>query len=92
MIDHPDKNDYHLQRWLNTHFVPVLNEAGIDLMICADHHEFMYYEPGTVNNPFPILINDDLRRLDCSYDSGKLTIKMYNAAGDTEFSTNLEIL
>ena len=91
MIDHPDKNDYLLQRWLNQHFVSLLNEAGIDLMISADHHEFMYYEPNTVNNPFPILINDDVRRLDCIYESGKFTVTMYNAAGKSEFSTALEI-
>ena len=91
MIDHPDKNDYHLQRWLNGHFISMLNDAGIDLMINADHHEFMFYEPGTVNNPFPILINDDVRRLDFSYDSGKITLTMYNAAGEAEFSTVLEI-
>ena len=89
MIDHPDKNDYHLQRWLNVHFMPLLSDAGIDFMICADHHEFTYYNPGTVNNPFPILINDDLRRLDCSYDSGQFSIKMFNPAGETEFSTTL---
>ena len=90
MIDHPDKNDYLLQRWLNVHFVPLLDEAGIDLMISADLHEFMYLTPGTMNNPFPILVNDDVRRLDCSYDSGKLTLTTYNAAGETEFSTVLE--
>lgn len=91
MIDHPDKNDYLLQRWLNVHFVPLLDEAGIDLMISADLHEFMYLTPGTMNNPFPILVNDDVRRLDCSYDSGKLTLTTYNADGETEFSTVLEV-
>lgn len=90
MIDHPDKTDYQLQRWLNVHFVPLLDEAGIDLMIGADLHEFMYLTPGTMNNPFPILVNDDVRRLDCSYDSGKLTLATYNAAGEMEFSTVLE--
>lgn len=89
MIDHPNKDDYHLQRWLNGHFISLLDDAGIDLMINADHHEFMYYEPGTVNNPFPILINDDVRRLDCNYDSGQLTITMYNAAGEAEKSITL---
>ena len=91
MIDHPDKTDYLLQRWLNVHFVPLLDEAGIDLMIGADLHEFMYLTPGTMNNPFPILVNDDIRRLDCSYDSGKLTLTTYNAAGEMEFSTVLEV-
>lgn len=90
MIDHPDKNDYLLQRWLNVHFVPLLDEAGIDLMISADLHEFMYLTPGTMNNPFPILVNDDVRRLDCSYDSGKLTLTTFNVAGEMEFSTVLE--
>lgn len=90
MIDHPDKNDYLLQRWLNEHFVPLLDEFGIDLMISADLHEFMYCEPGTMNNPFPILVNDDVRRLDCSYEYGKLTLKMFNASGDLEFSTVIE--
>ena len=89
MIDHPDKNDYLLQRWLNEHFVPMLDDAGIDLMISADLHEFMYCEPGTMNNPFPILVNDDVRRLECSYESGKLTLKMFNASGNEEFSTVL---
>ena len=91
MIDHPNKDDYHLQRWLNHHFVPVLDDAGIDFMINADHHEFAYYEPGTVGNPFPMLINDDVRRLECSYKSGKLILTMFNAAGEAEFSKVLKL-
>lgn len=91
MIDHPNKDDYHLQRWLNHHIVPMLGDAGIDFMINADHHEFAYYEQGTVGNPFPMLINDDVRRLDCSYESGKLTLTMFNEAGESEFSKVLEL-
>ena len=91
MIDHPNQDDYLLQRWLNVHFVPLLNDAGIDLMIGADLHEFMYCAPGTMNNSFPILSNDDVRRVDCRYDSGKLHLNVFNAAGQEEFSTVLEI-
>ena len=92
MIDHPNKEDYIIQRWVNVNFVPMLNDAGVDLMIGADLHEFMYCEPGTMGNPFPIIVNDDIRRLDCSYESGHLTIKMFNATGETEFSKVLEIV
>ena len=91
MIDHPNKDDYHLQRWLNHRIVPMLGDAGIDFMINADHHEFAYYEQGTVGNPFPMLINDDVHRLDCSYESGKLTLTMFNGAGESEFSKVLEL-
>jgi hypothetical protein len=91
MMDHPDKSDFLLQRWLAVHFFPVLEEAGIDLMISADLHEFMYCEPGSMGNPFPVMVNDDLRRLDCSYDSGRFTMRMFDASGEEEFSTVLEI-
>ena len=86
MIDHPDKTDYLLQRWLNIHMVPMLNEAGIDLMIGADLHEFMLCEAGTMGNRFPILVNDDVRRLDveCNADR-QLHVRMFNAGGVLEF-------
>ena len=91
MIDHPDKDDYLLHRWLNHHIVPMLDEVGVDIMIGADLHELMYVTPGAMNNPFPILVNDDAYRLDCSYDSGKLTLTMYNPAGEVKFSTVLDV-
>lgn len=91
MIDHPDQSDYLLQRWLNVHFVPLLDEAGIDLMIGADLHEFMYCAPGTMHNSFPILVNDDAHRLDCSYESGKITLTMFNDAGEVVFSEVLDV-
>lgn len=85
MIDHPDKTDYLLQRWLNVHMVPMLNQAGISLMIGADLHEFMLCEPGTMGNDFPILVNDDVRRLDfhCNPDH-RIHIRIFTADGTKE--------
>ena len=86
MIDHEDKTDYLLQRWLNVHFVPFLNKAGIDIMIGADLHEFMLCEPGSMGNRFPILVNDDVRRLDFNYKKGgDINITTYNSDGEQEF-------
>ena len=86
MIDHPNKDDYLLQRWLNVHFVPLLNEAGIDLMIGADLHEFMLCEPGTMNNKFPIIVNNEIRRLDFSCTrGGTIDISTWNSSGKKEF-------
>ena len=85
MIDHEDKTDYLLQRWLNVHFVPLLNKAGVDLMIGADLHEQMYCAPGTMGNKFPIVVNDDARRLDVRCTRKGCSLKMYNAAGELEF-------
>ena len=86
MIDHPDKTDYLLQRWLNEHIVPLLNKAGIDLMIGADLHEFMLCEPGTMGNRFPILVNDNERRLQFEYTrGGRIHVSTFNASGEKEF-------
>ena len=85
MIDHPDKNDYLLQRWLNVHFVPMLNQAGIDLMIGADLHQFMYCEKGTMGNAFPIIVNDEAHRLDFTYSHGFITVRTFHPNGTKEF-------
>lgn len=86
MIDHPDKTDYLLQRWLNEHIVPLLNKAGLDLMIGADLHEFMLCEPGTMGNRFPILVNDNERRLQFEYTrGGRIHVSTFNASGEKEF-------
>lgn len=85
MIDPEGKQGFYIQRWLHKRFLPLLNEAGIDLMISADLHEFLFYEPGTMNNAFPILVNDDLRRLDFTYGDGTALIRTFNAKGEQEF-------
>ena len=86
MIDHEDKTDYLLQRWLNVHIVPLLNKAGVDFMIGADLHELLLYEAGTNGANFPIFVNDDVRRLDFRYEKGgDILIKTFNASGEKEF-------
>ena len=89
MIDHEDKTDFLLQRWLNVNFMDLLNQVGLDLMIGADLHEFMYCEPGTMGNSFPIMVNDDVRRLDVFSDGKKITLHMFNAEGKLEFKKEL---
>ena len=86
MIDHPDQTDFLLQRWMNQHFMSLLNKAGIDLMIGADLHEFMWCEPGSMGNKFPIIVNDDVRRMDVVCTRKGISLKTFNAAGEEEFS------
>ena len=90
MIDHPDKNDYLLQRWLNVHIVPMLNKAGVDLMIGADLHTQMFCEAGSMGNDFPIFVNNEARRLDVVYSHGYLTLRSYRADGRLDFEKTLK--
>jgi hypothetical protein len=90
MIDHEDKTDYLLQRWLNVHIVPLLNKAGIDLMIGADLHTQMYCEPGTMHNDFPIFVNNEARRLDVVCSHGYLTLRSFHPNGTLEFEKTIK--
>jgi hypothetical protein len=90
MIDHPDKSDYLLQRWLNVHIVPMLNKAGVDLMIGADLHTQMFCEAGSMGNDFPIFVNNEARRLDVVYSHGYLTLRSYRADGRLDFDKTLK--
>jgi hypothetical protein len=93
MIDHPDKTDYIIQRWLNHHIVPMLDKAGVDFMIGADLHEFIMCDPGVMGAPsFPILVNDDVRRLDFSYQKGgRIHVATFNASGEKEFEREFPV-
>ena len=89
MIDHPDKNDYLLQRWLNKHMVPMLNQAGIDLMIGADLHTQMYVEAGRMGNDFPIFVNNEARRLEVVCTPEAITLYSFRANGRLDFEKTL---
>ena len=92
MIDHENKDDYLLQRWLNVHFMQMLNKAGIDMMIGADLHQFMLCEPGTMGNDFPIIVNNEIRRLEFDYDrGGTINIKTYHPSGKCEFERSFRV-
>ena len=85
LIDHEDKTDYIIQRHLHERFTPLLNKAGVDLMIGADLHEFMYFEAGAMGNRFPVIVNGEVRRLDFSCENKTVTVRTFNTDGALEF-------
>ena len=88
MIDHPDKSDYKIQRWLNVHILPLLNKAKFNLMIGADLHEYRCDEAGTMNNNFPIVTNSEVERLVCDCEGKEISIRIYNPDGNLLHSLN----
>lgn len=89
MFDHPDKDDFCLQRWMNKNFVPFLNEAGIDLMISADLHEHRLDEAGSCGNDFPIFTNDNAERLVFRYADGLIKIETFDDKGSLTHTYSL---
>ena len=87
MIDPGIPDDFVPHTWLNHNFVPLLNKAGVDLMIGADLHQYQYHPAGSMNNDFPILVNDDESRLDVRVERGHIYCTIYDEAGNVVVPT-----
>lgn len=87
MVDPGVPDDYVPHTWMNHNFVPLLNKAGINLMIGADLHEYQYHPAGTMHNDFPILVNDAESRLDVRVERGHIYVTIYDEAGNVVVPT-----
>lgn len=74
-------DSWYSQVWLNKYFVPVLNEAGIDVMLSGHHHEHLNVKAGDCGNKFPIIANDDTDRLEFESDGKGWHIRTYDMDG-----------
>ena len=75
------EDSWYGQKWVNENFVPVLNQAGVDIMLSGHHHRHIYVKPGECGNSFPILANDDTDRLEFEADVNGYLIRTYNVEG-----------
>ncbi len=74
---------WYAQQWLCDNMLPVLNEAGVDLMLSGHHHKYIYTAPGAEGNrnAFPILVNSNTDRLDCKVTEGRIDIRVVSEDG-----------
>jgi hypothetical protein len=87
MVDFGDPDDFVPHQWMNRQFMPLLQQAGIDLMIGADLHEHMFIPAGTMNNAFPILVNDNESRLDVQVRKDRIEATIYDEEGHVTVPT-----
>lgn len=86
------RKEYTLYSWLNANMVPMLNKAGVDMMIGADLHEFVMADAGTMGNDFPIIVNSEIRRLDFSYErGGTIDVRIFKPSGAMEFERSFKV-
>ena len=77
----PVGSTWHGQLEVKKHFVPILNEAGIRVMLCAHLHRFEMIESGKEGCQFPILVNSHKHILDVNVSGGKVEVKMKDTEG-----------
>ena len=75
------EGSWYGEKRANEMLVPVLNEAGVDIMLSGHYHKYVLAEKGRYGNDFPILANDNVSRLDFSSDGNGYEIRIYDLEG-----------
>ena len=84
-------SSWYSQAWLARNFTPVLNEAGVDLMLSGHLHRHVYVKAGECGNGFPIVANDNKSRLDFRAVAGQVLIDIYDMSGTKVKSYTFDI-
>ncbi len=78
---------------LNDKYMPLLNNAGIDLMLCGHYHAFKFVPADTkdYNNKFPIIIHDAAVLLEAEADENIIKIVTYDKNQNPEHRHELAV-
>lgn len=77
----PTKSTWHGPLHTKKLFVPILNKAGIDLMLCAHLHAHYYTSPGEEGCQFPVLINSNTHVVKIDADRKILKAEIKDSTG-----------
>lgn len=80
-----DNTAWHGDLEVGRKFVPILNEAGIDLMICGHLHRFVY-EDANARHRFPLLVNTNDAAVVATSNGDKLEVKVMGTDGKVSWS------
>jgi acid phosphatase type 7 len=83
------KGAWHGNLNLSQKFIPILNEAGVDLMISGHVHRYSFQEPGTTDAKFPVITNGQWQRLEVTENAKKISIRIYDTDGKLTHSVDL---
>lgn len=79
----PSLKGWHGSVEISQKFVPLLNEAGIDLMLSGHIHRYRLQPAGTEGRTFPVLCNPSRCRLDATVTADGIDIRITDVEGKT---------
>lgn len=86
----PTNGTWHGNLHIKELFLPLLNDAGIDLMICGHEHRYSFHEAGEGDARFPILVNDNKSCVCCEVVQGKISLQITGAGGEVLHTHEIE--
>lgn len=78
----PFGDTWHGQLHAQRMFMPILNEAGVDVMVCGHLHRHLFVQPGKESGAkFPVIINSNVDVIEASADGHSLELSVKNGNG-----------
>lgn len=77
----PEPKGWHGNIEVNELFCPILDKAGIDLMICGHIHAYRFEDKGTHGRNFPVICNPNRCRMDVEASVGNIGISIFDKTG-----------
>jgi len=74
----PDPKGWFGNAVVANKFVPILNRAGIDLMLCGHIHNYKLFEAGTTNAQFPVVCNKNRELMTMDVDKNNIRLKFFD--------------
>jgi len=71
----PGRNPWHGEMEMREKLVPILNGAGIDLMISGHTHRYAFIDKNQEGNNFPIIVMNNNCRMDLTIDKSGIKAK-----------------
>ncbi|MBP5397866.1 MAG: metallophosphoesterase family protein [Bacteroidales bacterium] len=84
------KDSWYSQLWITKHWTPILEKAGIDLMLCGHHHKWILSEAGQDGHAYPLLVNSNEDRMDVVISAHSIDIKTFDEKGTLTHSWQKE--
>ena len=76
----PIGSTWHGTLDLQRKFLPILNNANVDVMLCGHTHNYEYIKPNDIVS-FPILINDNETYLDVKANQNEMNLLVKDTKG-----------
>ncbi len=87
----PAESTWHGAQDVAGKFMPLLNDANIDILLCGHTHNLKYIPAGEISRiNFPLLINDDETCLRIAATDKEITIDIKDLAGKTLATHRIE--
>ena len=75
------QGSWYTDNWIMENWAPILEKAGIDVMLCGHHHKWICSEAGKDGKAYPVLVNSNLERMDVEVTASSINVKTFDETG-----------